>query len=87
MFLTDHRPLPNTPMTKRISEEQNNRYGAVLSSLHAFWSSRQVVTRNGSGAGARQDSYSIILFDHSSEVRDLMFIRVLLTVVAGSFRG
>ena len=87
MFLTDHRPLPNTPMTKRISEEQDNRYGAVLSSLHAFWSSRQVVTRSGSAAGARQDSYNIILFDHSSEVRDLIHTRRLLTVAAGSFRG
>lgn len=69
MFLTDHRPLANTPMTRRISSEQDNRYGAVLSSLYAFWSSRQVVTRNGYVAGARQDSYNIILFDHLSEVR------------------
>ena len=74
MFLTDRRPLASTPMTRRISEEQDNRYGTVLSSLHAFWSSRQVVTRNGSAACALQDSYSIILFDHSSEVRDLIRI-------------
>ena len=74
MFLTDHHPLANTPITRRISEEQDNRYGAVLSALHAFWSSRQVVTRNGAAAGARQDSYSIILFNHASEVRDLLHI-------------
>ena len=70
MFLTGHRPLADTPMTTWIFEEQDNRYGAVLSSLYAFWSSQQVVTRNGNAAGARQDSYSTILFDHSSEVRD-----------------
>jgi len=87
MSSKDHRPLANTPMTSRISSQQDNRYGAVLSSLYAFWGSRQVVTRNGSTTGARQDSYSIVLFNHSSEVRDPMDIEVSLTMTAGSYRG
>ena len=87
MFLTDHRPLANTPMTRRISAEQDNRYGAVLSSLYAFWSSRQVVTRNGITTGVRQDSYSIVLFDHNSEVRGPIHIERLLTLATDSYGG
>jgi len=69
---TDHRPLANTPMTKTISSQHDNRFGAVLSALYAFWVSRQVVTRNGSATGIRQDSYSIVVFDRSPEVGDLI---------------
>ena len=87
MSWTDHRPLANTPMTRRISSQHNNRYGAVLSALHAFWASRQVATRNGTTTGVRQDSYSIVLFDHSSEVRGPMHIEELLTFSAGTYGG
>jgi len=87
MSSTRHRPLANTPMTRRISLQHNNRYGAVLSALYAFWASRQVATRNGSTTGIRQDSYSIVLFDHSSEVRDPMHIEESLTFAAGTSRG
>jgi len=87
MSSTRHRPLANTPMTSRISLQHNNRYGAVLSALYAFWASRQVATRNGSTTGMRQDSYSIVLFDRSSEVRDLMHIEESLTFVAGTNGG
>ena len=68
MSAKDHRPLANTPMTRRISSKHDNRYGAILSALYAFLASRQVATRNGSTTGVRQDSYSIVMFDHSSEV-------------------
>jgi len=65
---TDHKPLANTPVTQRVSSQHDNRYGAVLSALYAFWSSREVATRQGAPSGARQDSYSIVLFDHAPEV-------------------
>jgi hypothetical protein len=68
MYSSDHQPLANTPMTQRVSSRHNNRYGAVLSALYAFWSSREVATRQGVSSGARQDSYSIVLFDHEPEV-------------------
>ena len=68
MCTTDHKPLSNTPMSQRVSSHHNNRYGAVLSALYAFWSSREVATRQGASSGARQDSYSIVLFDHAPEV-------------------
>jgi hypothetical protein len=74
-------------MSRRISLQHNNRYGAVLSALYAFWASRQVATRNGPTTGIRQDSYSIVLFDNSPEVRDPMQIDVSLTFAAGSFGG
>src|SRR5258706_16449117 len=67
MSLTDHRPLANTPMTQRVSSRHNNRYGAVLSALYGFWSSREVATRQGASSGIRQDAYSIILFDSTPE--------------------
>ena len=69
MRMTDHKPLPNTPMSQRVSSQHSNRYGAVLSALYGFWSSREVATRQGTASGTRQDSYSIVLFDHSPEVR------------------
>lgn len=59
---TDRQPLPNTPVTPRIIAHANNRYGAVLSSLHSFWTARAAVM--ASPNAARQDAYSVILFDH-----------------------
>ncbi|KAG6369029.1 hypothetical protein JVT61DRAFT_1964, partial [Boletus reticuloceps] len=61
MSATDRRPLPNTPATARISAKSNNRYGAVLSSLHTFWAARAVAI--ASSNAARRDAYSVILFD------------------------
>ena len=87
MSSKDHRPLANTPMTRRISSQHDNRYGAVISALYAFWASRQVATRNGSITGVRQDSYSIVVFDSSSEVRNPMHIGELLTVAVGNYGG
>lgn len=63
MSSDDRKPLPNTPATPRISARANNRYGAVLSSLHGFWSARGAAIA-GSNA-ARRDAYSVILFDHN----------------------
>jgi len=58
--------LPNTPVTTRIAARSNNRLGAVYSSLHAFWASRQVALSQSSSqqSQARRDAYSILLFDH-----------------------
>ncbi|KAF8122279.1 hypothetical protein EV363DRAFT_1274846 [Boletus edulis] len=61
MSATDRRPLPNTPATARISAKSNNRYGAVLSSLHTFWAARAVAI--ASSNAARRDAYSVVLFD------------------------
>ena len=63
MSLTDRRPLPNTPATARISAASDNRYGAVLSSLHSFWTARAAAI--ASSNAARRDAYSVILFDHN----------------------
>ena len=87
MRTSDHRPLTHTPMSKRISSNHDNRYGAVLSALYAFLASRQVATRNGPTTGVRQDSYSIIAFDGSSQVRDPMHDEESLTAAAGTYGG
>ena len=71
MASTDRRPLPNTPMARRIVGRHNNRYGAVLSALWSFCSSRQVTARNGARSGVRRDTYSVILFDSISEVKEI----------------
>ena len=65
MTRNDRKPLPNTPATARISARANNRYGAVLSSLHSFWTARAAAIA-GSNA-ARRDAYSVILFDGGVE--------------------
>ena len=62
MWSGDRQPLPNTPATARISAFANNRYGAVLSSLHSFWTARAAAI--ASSNAARRDAYSVILFDH-----------------------
>ncbi|KAI9455502.1 hypothetical protein HD554DRAFT_2207426 [Boletus coccyginus] len=61
MGSTDIQPLPNTPATSRISACSNNRYGAVLSSLHSFWTARAAAIA-GSNA-VRRDAYSVALFN------------------------
>lgn len=63
----DFRPLPNTPATPTIRQYNDNRLGAVYSSLHGFWTSRQAAL---SAVGqnefvARRDAYSVILFNNS----------------------
>jgi len=61
---TDLRPLPNTPSTATISQYNNNRLGAVFSSLHGFWTSRQAAFNavGQNAAIARRDAYSMVLF-------------------------
>jgi len=63
----DLQPLPNTPVTPKIRRHNNNRLGAVYSSLHGFWTSRHsALSAVGQNAAvARRDAYSVILFDHS----------------------
>jgi len=66
MSSSDRRPLPGTPATSLIAGRSNNRLGAVYSSLHGFWVSRQAAL-NATGSRtvvARRDAYSVILFDH-----------------------
>jgi len=61
MGTKDRRPLPGTPSTALISRHCTNRLGAVYSSLHAFWRSRDAALSAGQ-AGTRRDAYSVILF-------------------------
>ena len=68
MSYTDLRPLQNTPSTATISQYNDNRLGAVYSSLYAFWTSRQAAI-NAVGQNttiARRDAYSVILFENSA---------------------
>ena len=68
MGLNDLRPLPNTPVTPNISRYNDNRLGAVYSSLHGFWTSRHAALNaiGQNAAIARRDAYSVILFDHTA---------------------
>lgn len=67
MSLNDFRPIPNTPATPNIRRHNDNRLGAVYSSLYGFWTSRQAaLSAVGQNAViARRDAYSVILFNHS----------------------
>lgn len=62
----DLQPLPNTPVTPTIRQYNDNRLGAVYSSLYGFWASRHsALNAVGQNAAiARRDAYSVILFDH-----------------------
>ena len=67
MSENDLRPLPNTPVTPTIRRYNDNRLGAVYSSLYGFWTSRHSAL-NAVGqntAIACRDAYSVILFDHT----------------------
>ena len=79
MTHTDRQPLQNTPMARRIVSRHNNRYGAVLSALWSFWHSREVATRNAARTGARQDTYSVVLFSATAEVKETRPIGLRLT--------
>ena len=57
-------PLPNTRVTQKIRQHNDNRLGVVYSSLHGFWTSRHP-TQNA--AITRRDTYSVILFNHAAE--------------------
>jgi hypothetical protein len=76
MTNTDRQPLRNTPMGHRIVARHNNRYGAVLSALWSFWHSRQVATRNAARSGARQDTYSIVLFCSTAKVKEICAVAI-----------
>ena len=67
MASTDFQPL-QTPVTQNIRRYNNNRLGAVYSSLHSFWTSRHAALNSvaQNAAVARRDAYSMILFDHST---------------------
>ena len=67
MGASDLQPLQNTPVAPNIRRYNNNRLGAVYSSLHGFWVSRHAAlnTAGQNVAVARRDAYSLILFDHS----------------------
>jgi hypothetical protein len=68
MRLTDCRPLPNTPASLRIAANADNRFGAALTSVHGFWLAREGAQRPGV-AGAHQDAYTVVAFDHEAAVR------------------
>jgi len=63
----DRVPLPGTPNSARISANNNNRFGAILSALDSFWISRDAAT--SVARAARKDAYSIILFNGQANIR------------------
>ena len=65
----DNRPLANSPVTQVITQKQDNRYGAVLTSLYSFCKAREEAVRQGAATGARRDAYSVILFNEQATVR------------------
>ena len=79
MTRTDRQPLQNTPMARRIVGRHNNRYGAVLSALWSFWYSREVATRHAARTGAHQDTYSVVLFSATTEVKEIHVVAIIGT--------
>lgn len=65
MGYSDRLPLANTPTTALISQNSNNRLGAVYSALHGFWTSRNAALSASGQQASRRDAYSVILFDHN----------------------
>ncbi len=76
MTRTDRQPLQNTPMARRIVGGHNNRYGAVLSAIWSFLHSREVATRNAARTGVRQDTYSVVLFSATAEVKEIRVVAI-----------
>ncbi|KAG6326027.1 hypothetical protein ID866_13062 [Astraeus odoratus] len=66
MTTRDRRPLRNTPLSARIVARSDDRFGAVLCSLHSFWSARATAVGSSPGT-ARRDANSVILFSHNVE--------------------
>ncbi|KAG8903436.1 hypothetical protein FRB99_003285 [Tulasnella sp. 403] len=64
IFVLDRRPLPGQPVTRLIRSTNNNRFGAVLSSLYGFW-----MSRGSDASGWRRDAYSVITFDWTAETQ------------------
>lgn len=58
MARSDNRPLQDSPTTTRIAAANNNRLGAVYSSLSSFWTARHDANRS--------DTYTVILFESSA---------------------
>jgi hypothetical protein len=56
----DKTPLPNTLVSATLQSSCNNRYGAVLSALYNWWSTREP---SALGGHRRRDAYSVITFD------------------------
>jgi hypothetical protein len=62
MGMRDRRPLPGTPATARLVASNDNRLGAVFSSIYSFWTARQATFTN---TPAGRDAYTVILFDEN----------------------
>ncbi|KAG8855500.1 hypothetical protein FRB96_007004 [Tulasnella sp. 330] len=58
MSLSDRQPVANTPSSARITQNNSNRLGAVMSAVYGFWTSR-----SSGMTGPRRDAYSVILFE------------------------
>ncbi|KAH7337769.1 hypothetical protein B0J17DRAFT_573376 [Rhizoctonia solani] len=70
----DRAPLPNTPISHQLRLTCNNRYGAVVSALYGFWKSRERDGRtsgfvSGTAHTTRSDTYSIITFNSTANIR------------------
>jgi hypothetical protein len=69
MGLQDSKPLPGTPVTRRLTPRHNDRLGAVYSAVYSFWSARASAhSQAGQAAALRRDAYSVILFDDAIDI-------------------
>ncbi|QRV84778.1 von willebrand factor type A domain protein [Ceratobasidium sp. AG-Ba] len=67
MGWSDRKPLSDTPVSSMLRSACNNRYGAALSALYGFCSSR--VPKAGSLPRSQQDAYSVITFNDVAKTR------------------
>ncbi|KAG8701388.1 hypothetical protein FRC11_012209 [Ceratobasidium sp. 423] len=68
MWGNDKHPVPDLPITDRLIQECNNRYGAVVSALYCFWTSQAKIASR-SLLSARKDAYSLVTFDDYTQVK------------------
>ncbi|KAL5634326.1 hypothetical protein ACGC1H_002410 [Rhizoctonia solani] len=64
----DITPEPTPIRDRLVSENCNDRYGAVVSALYTFWKSREG-NQVRSSSVVRADHYSVVVFDNKAEAR------------------
>ncbi|CAE6459517.1 unnamed protein product [Rhizoctonia solani] len=68
MWGNDKRPVPDLPITNRLVQECNNRYGAAISALYCFWTSQAKIASR-SLLNTRKDAYTLVTFDDKTKVK------------------
>lgn len=69
MSKQDRSPLQDTPVTRRIFLNHNNRLGAVYSSLYMFWLARvSFLNSPRRNISLKKDSYSLVVFSADASI-------------------